>query len=84
MKEDRRDMWHEWGLIRMPGRLPLGNLEKGLLERPECMREVNIEMDMKRMQSEGMDWVNVAQDVDTCRSFGLMSLKTWTRVGLLG
>jgi len=28
MKEDQRDMWHEWGLRGMPVRLQLGNLKK--------------------------------------------------------
>ena len=46
-------------LERKPeGRRPLG--------RPKHRWEDNIKMDLQKVEREGMDWINLAQDRDIC------------------
>jgi hypothetical protein len=39
------------------------------LRRPKCRQDDNIEMDVKEMLCESVDWIHVAQDRDQCRDF---------------
>jgi hypothetical protein len=36
--------------------------------RPRRMLEDNINMDLKEIESEGVDWINLAQDTDQWRA----------------
>jgi hypothetical protein len=42
---------------------------KGPLGRLICRWEDNIKMDLQEVVSEGMDWIDLAQDMDRWREF---------------
>jgi len=45
-----------FGVGKPEGKRPLG--------RPRCRWEDNIKMDLQEMGCEGMDWMNLARDMD--------------------
>jgi len=64
-----KSKWNEIGWaygifmeMRYTHRVFIGTPEgQRLLERPRCSQEGNIKMAVKQTESEGMDWINLAQ-----------------------
>jgi hypothetical protein len=68
-----RGAWHvaHIGENRNAYRLLMGKLEeKRTLERPRRRWENSIKMDLKEIGWDGMDWIDLAQDVDHWRALG--------------
>ena len=56
----------DWkGVCRVLVWKPEGNRTLG---RPRCRCEDNIKMDLQEVGYEGMDWIDVTQDMDRCRA----------------
>lgn len=45
---------------------------------PRSRRKDNIKLDYKLIDSEGVDWIDLAQDRDKLRAAVKMSVKFWT------
>ena len=58
------------GLVGKPGvKTPLG--------RHKHIREDNIKMDLKGLERNGPDWINLAQDTTDCRAIVNTIIKMW-------
>ena len=57
-------IWDWKGVCRVLVWKPEGNRTLG---RPRCRWEDNIKMDLQEVGCEGMDWIDLAQDMDRCR-----------------
>ena len=56
MRESR--VAYRVSVVKSEGKTPLG--------RPKHRWEDNIKMDLQKVEREGMDWINLAQDRDIC------------------
>ena len=50
---------------------------KRQLERPRCRWEDNIKMDLQEMECGGMDWIELAQDMDRWRALVNAVMNLW-------
>ena len=50
---------------------------KGLLWRPTRRWEDNIKMDLQELRCGGMDWIDLAQDRDRCRTLMNTVMNLW-------
>jgi hypothetical protein len=59
------------------GKKPLG--------RPRLMWEDNIEMDLREIEWGGLDWIDLAQDRDKCRTLvnTVMNLQVPLNIGIV-
>jgi hypothetical protein len=58
-------MWHIWGSGAVYTGFWWGNLRKrDLVEGLGCKWKGNIKIDFKKIGWEGVEWINVAHDVD--------------------
>jgi hypothetical protein len=64
-KEERYRVW----LVNLELRHPF--------ERHKHIREDNIKMDLKGLERNGPDWINLAQDTTDCRAFVNTIIKMW-------
>jgi len=47
------------------------------LERPSCRWDDNIKMDLQEVGCGGMDWIELAQDRESCRALVSAVMNLW-------
>jgi len=50
---------------------------KSPLERPSCRWDDNIKMDLQEVGCGGMDWIELAQDRESCRALVSAVMNLW-------
>jgi hypothetical protein len=71
-------MQHEWGEKRDAYRILVGKPErKRTLERERRRWMDNINMDIKELERDGMDWIELTQDRDQLRALVNTVINFW-------